>query len=100
MSVEETYDRIPPHEFQLWQAFFRLEPFGPAREDLRAGQIAAAAYNTIRKGAPAKASDFFPELDPNASVTGRKKTVEQMYQEARMAVAATHAVAAGRNGQG
>jgi len=33
-------------ELLLWMAYWRIEPFGPEREDFRAGTIAAAVYNS------------------------------------------------------
>jgi len=43
-----------------WLAYSQLEPFGPRREDLRAGVVAATVQNMLRgKGARAlKATDF------------------------------------------
>ena len=53
-----------------WQAFYGLEPWGPQREDQRAGTIAATVFNVNRGKARAlSAADFFP---PN-SETERKQ---------------------------
>lgn len=51
-------------EFAEWQAFAALEPFGPAREDERAGQVAAVIANVNRpKGhEPFTPASFFPNL--------------------------------------
>jgi hypothetical protein len=51
-------------EFGEWMAFYSLEPFGPMREDLRAGTIAATMVN-LRQKRNSNAivpADFFPEL--------------------------------------
>ncbi len=44
-------------EFDEWQEFYRIEPFGPSREDLRAGVIAC-----MLASGPAKPETFFPNL--------------------------------------
>jgi hypothetical protein len=52
-------------ELAEWWAFYVIEPFGPIREDLRAGRITAMIANTIpreRGSEPFSAEDFFPEL--------------------------------------
>lgn len=55
-------------EFGEWMAFYTLEPFGPLREDLRAGTVAATLVN-LKKRKDASAylpSDFFAELKVEA----------------------------------
>ena len=48
-----------------WMAFYRLEPFGPPREDQRAGTIAATIFNMQRgKARPLGPDAFFP---PNSA---------------------------------
>lgn len=52
-------------EFLEWLAFYKLDPFGEIREDLRAGILAAAVVNTLRgvhgvKGRQVKPKDFMP----------------------------------------
>ena len=49
-------------EFVDWKTFYLLEPFGTAREDERAGVVAATVANVFRKKntAPHKPSSFFP----------------------------------------
>lgn len=47
-------------------AYYKLEPFGPLREDLRAGTVAAIIANANRdpkKSSPYSADDFFPEYE-------------------------------------
>jgi hypothetical protein len=39
---------IGSREFSEWMAYFRLEPFGAEREDMRAGIIAATIANANR----------------------------------------------------
>lgn len=75
--------RITAAQFREWLAYFELEPFGPAREDLRAGAIAAAVYNSSlgrKKGSRAiKPSDVFENL----RVAQPKQTADQMAQRAK-----------------
>jgi hypothetical protein len=42
-------------------AFYQLEPFGPVRDNIHAGQIASILYNANRKknSPPMSVSDFF-----------------------------------------
>ena len=48
--------QISSRELRLWQRFYEREPFGPAREDLRAGTIAAML------GDRCTPASFFPNL--------------------------------------
>jgi hypothetical protein len=50
------------NEFAEWQAYYLLEPFGPQREDQRAGTIASAVVNVHQKkgSRPLDWRDFFP----------------------------------------
>jgi hypothetical protein len=53
------------HELSEWMAFFRLEPFGEERQDLRAAIVAQTIAN-VNRGAgrpPYKLSDFILEFD-------------------------------------
>lgn len=66
MTVAELGSRMSSAEFMAWVAYAELEPFGPLREDLRAGHIAALIANIARsmgkRPSTAKPSDWFPEL--------------------------------------
>lgn len=57
---------MPVRLFREWLAYWQLEPFGGARDDLRAGLVAAVAANSAfgrAKGARTyKPSDFFGNL--------------------------------------
>lgn len=80
MSVAETYERISDDELELWLAFFKLEPFGPLREELRAGQICAAVGNVLAKGSPLKPEHYFPTLSGRAPRrTAVAKTPQQLF---------------------
>lgn len=67
-------------EFQRWQIYAELEPFGPPRDDHRAGVVAAAAVSPwAKKGDAVTPSTFFPEL----AGPGRVPTVEEQIAAAR-----------------
>jgi Protein of unknown function (DUF4035) len=65
MTVAEAQGRISSREFTEWMAYYTLEPFGEARADLRAGEVAATIANVHRdpaKSRPFTAPDFMPYL--------------------------------------
>lgn len=45
MTVAELGRRMSSAELTEWMAYAALEPFGPRREDLRAGLVTATLYN-------------------------------------------------------
>lgn len=55
-------DELDSEQFSRWQAFFQLEPWGGAREDLRAGLLASLHHNAWFKGANKRPDDWFPNL--------------------------------------
>ncbi len=61
-TVGELSEELSDAEFQEWMSFYRMEPFGEDRADLRAGIIAATIVNVQRgkKGRPVKPTDFMP----------------------------------------
>ncbi len=67
-------------ELAEWQAFARLEPFGPRREDVRAGTIAATVYNMNRgKDAPSlDAADFLCPDPVEAQAREKRKLADQI----------------------
>ena len=64
MTVAELGARMSSREFSEWRAFAAEEPFGPLREDERAGVIASMLANPYRaKGREGfTPEDFFPSL--------------------------------------
>lgn len=66
MTVTELGARMSSAEFSEWMTYAALEPFGPLRDDLRAGEIAATIANVNRVSAtrpqPWEPADFFPVL--------------------------------------
>lgn len=63
--MKEAQERINSAEFAEWMAFYRIEPWGGAAEDHRAGEVCATVANLF--GARLRASDFFPNLDPEGA---------------------------------
>ena len=82
---------MPSAELAEWQAFYVIEPFGPIRDDVRAGRIAATVANTIprEKGSkPYRAEEFFPELDASVGPKGQQSKEEQFQNLKAWAVVA------------
>lgn len=67
MSVKRAQREIDSREFAEWMAYSKIEPFGPEREDQRAGMVAALIANVNRDPAkraePYDVEDFFPRYD-------------------------------------
>jgi hypothetical protein len=65
MTVAELGHRMSSAEFTEWMVYAQLEPFGPRREDERAGMVAAMVTNVARdvKSHPRAFTpdDFFPD---------------------------------------
>lgn len=59
-TVAELELGMSGREFDDWQEFYAVEPFGSMRDNLHAGQIAAMIYNVNRgkRAPPIQASDF------------------------------------------
>lgn len=72
---------MPWPQFEEWQDYFALEPFGEERDDLRAGQIAAMVANVHKGkgGRTLKASDFLltPERGKGRGGRGRDTSERQ-----------------------
>ena len=66
VNVDEMLSELSNSQFAEWMAYWEIAPFGPLRDDLRAGTIAAAPYNTAfgRKNGSKllSAKDFFDSL--------------------------------------
>lgn len=48
-TVSELEHSLSSSELTEWMSFFEIEPFGPMRDNLHAGQIAAMLFNVNRK---------------------------------------------------
>jgi hypothetical protein len=81
MSVKQAQREIDSREFTEWMAYWNVEPFGPEREDQRAGEIAAVIANVNRdpktKSEPWTAVDFFPRLAVVRSAETERPTEEE-----------------------
>ena len=64
IPIGELQGRVTSREFTEYMAYDRLEPFGPEREDLRAGIVASTIANANRDPKrhrqPYTAEDFMP----------------------------------------
>lgn len=79
-------------EWEGWMAFAELEPFGPAREDMRAGTIASAAVAPhAKKGECPAPKDFFPD----SLGQGRQEQSPELMELRLQAWAAMQRMAAG-----
>lgn len=84
-TVRELENRLSSAEFAEWMAYYSLEPFGEARDDYRAGLIAATVANCAgagKKNKPLQPTDFIHiyQQPKTMSVLDRKK--EQQKQMA------------------
>ena len=67
-------DSIPSDMLTEWIAYFRIDPFGEERADLRAGIIASTVANAFRsRGRSARPADFMPRFEPK-----RKQSMADM----------------------
>lgn len=70
LDFRNVLQELTADDMAWWQAYARLEPFGPLRDDLRAGTLASLIANQHRKE-PLQPHDFFPTLpDPRPKMTG------------------------------
>lgn len=67
MSVRQAQREIDSREFAEWMAYANVEPFGPLREDQRAGVVAAILANVNRdseaRPEPFTVDEFFPRYE-------------------------------------
>lgn len=79
MTVGELLARTDSRELSEWMAYYRLEPFGEFRADVRAGMVASTFANVHRKrGAqPFSPLDFlaFPEPEPPKDMNTQVKEI-------------------------
>lgn len=68
-------ERMTADELSEWHAFYRLEPFGEERADLRNGIVASILVNTnLKKGAKATTPlDFMPFADKKSQDASDQK---------------------------
>ena len=81
MTVGELLARISSRELSEWLAFYKVEPFGEKRADLRAAVVAAAVANTARdpkkRKKPFTPADFMPRFE-------RKRERQSWEEQLRM----------------
>lgn len=67
-------------EFAEWMAYYRLDPFGEDRADLRTGILASVLANLFggRRAGRFKPLDFMPKFDRK-----RRQTSTEMYRKLR-----------------
>ena len=74
MTVSELCDRLTAAEEASWIAYYRIEPFGDQRADMRNALIAQIQYNSqVKKDKARKLQDFMlfaakPERAESAKV--------------------------------
>jgi len=61
VDVEAVLAELTPERLAFWHAFYDLEPWGGARDDLRAGLVASLLNNAWFKSTKTPA-DWFPNL--------------------------------------
>lgn len=77
-------------DFLGWVAYYRLEPWGEERADLRAGIVAAAMRNSMRgRGTRSfRASDFMPRFGNSRAQSDQEVAARLLaYVKAAKAVA-------------
>ena len=80
MTVRRMLDEMSSDELTEWAAFYRLDPWGEQRADLRQAMTTAATVNVhCGKGKGVKAQDFMPYTQKAA------QTPEQIIEAMRMA---------------
>tara|TARA_Y100000310_G_scaffold112096_1_gene110523 strand:- start:215 stop:535 length:321 start_codon:yes stop_codon:yes gene_type:complete len=95
MTVSEMLQKMSSAELTDWLAYWRLDPFGEERADLRAGIVAATTANVwAGKGKRAKPADFMPKFD----TPSKRQTADQMRAQFRLAAAAFNRVSKKKHG--
>lgn len=65
VTVDYLLKNISARELTEWMAYYQVEPFGEARDDLRMGMICSTIANVNRgkNGRVYKPEDFIPRFD-------------------------------------
>jgi hypothetical protein len=82
MTVAQLLRSIDSRELTEWFEYYRLEPFGEGRADLRAGIVASTTANVWRgKGSrPFLPKDFMPNFEPKKK---KPQTADEMKEIAK-----------------
>lgn len=68
--------RLTAQELTLWQAYYRMDPWGGARGDYHAAIVACTVANAMRgKGPPAKLDEFLLKFGEGQE---KRQTAAQM----------------------
>lgn len=71
MTVRELEHRMTPTEFNRWQIFWNIMPFGPHRDAHFFGQV-CSTIASVMTGKRFKSTDFFPLYEPRNTATSLK----------------------------
>lgn len=89
MPVRELLERIPSYELSEWQAFYRVDPFGDQRADLRQGITSAIIANMFADKGKAQPPMVFmpfrepePEPEPDPQPAKQQMTIVQQIHQA------------------
>lgn len=86
MTVSDLLKRVSSLELAEWMAFYRLEPFGEERDDLRTGIVASTvaetARDTKRRRRPYRPKDFMPQFDRMQQTWEQQLAVVEMMNRA------------------
>jgi len=79
MTVRQLENSLSSQELSEWMAYYSIEPFGPAREDYRAGLIAATTANCAGSKKVLQPTDFISiyQQPKSMSFMDRKKVQGQ-----------------------
>lgn len=95
------YPVLTSRDLSEWMAYSDLEPFGPLREDLRAGVITAMVANAVRdpkkRREPFGPADFFASLEERDPETLRGPRRRQTWEEQLHVVEMLNAALGGRD---
>ena len=82
MTVRQLENSLSSQELAEWMAYYSIEPFGPAREDYRAGLIAATVANCAGSKKVLQPTDFIRIYQQPKSMSYMDRKKEQNGQMA------------------
>lgn len=79
-TVGELESTLSSNDLSEWMAYFRVEPFGEDRKDLRMGILASVIANSNRGKSqrPFKPSDFMPYAQDDDEASKIKRLMERL----------------------
>lgn len=85
-TVRELLQRIDSREISEWAAYYRINPWGQFRADLRMGiQAALFANANSQKGKTFKPSDFMPFIDQHTEPVSSEELKTRIVEAFKMA---------------